>query len=143
MKKILLTLIIATCFSGSVVLAQNDFEAGAPDDFEASAPAETTKSIPKLSNPLKVNSFTDLLYKVVDLLVFIGVIIAVFMFIFIGFKFVWAQGNDKELAEAKKWFMYAVIGTAILISSKVIVEVIKNTLTAAGVVDQRIWNDPK
>ncbi len=112
---------------------------GRPTDTTIHAPTTITT----LGNPLKnINSVPELLYKVVDLLIFIGVIIAVFMFIFVGFKFVWAQGNETELSEAKKWFMYVVIGTAILISAKVIVKVIQETLTSAGVVDERIWNKP-
>ncbi|MES3031349.1 MAG: pilin [Patescibacteria group bacterium] len=94
-----------------------------------------------LQNPLNnINSIDGLLYKFVDLAIFIGVIIAVFMFFWVGFKFVMARGNETELADAKKWFFYAVIGTAILISSKVIVEVLKNTLTNAGVVKEGQFN---
>jgi hypothetical protein len=101
-----------------------------------------SSALPTLRNPLKnVSSVSDLLYKLVDLLIFVGVIVAIFMFIFIGFKFVWAQGDPKGLQEARSWFVYAVIGTAILISSKVIVDGIKNTLTSAGVVDEKIWNN--
>jgi hypothetical protein len=124
-------------------LQQSDATLNGPGAQKSDATLNGNSALPTLKNPLKgVNSITDLLYKMVDILIFIGVIVAVFMFIFIGFKFVWAQGDPKGLAEARSWFMYAVIGTAILISSKVIVEVIKNTLTSAGVVDERIWNKP-
>ncbi len=98
------------------------------------------KPIPKLSNPIYANSFEELLFAVVDIAIFIGVTIAVFIFIFIGFKFVMAQGDPKALSEAKQWFLYAVIGTALLIGSKLIVEVIKNTVTGAGLVKQELFN---
>jgi hypothetical protein len=114
-----------------------------PAAGSGSNPAPAVEIIPTLGNPLKVDSLQDLLLKVADLLIFIGIIVAVLMFIFIGFKFVWAQGNDSELTEAKKWFLYCVIGTAILLSSKVIVEVVKNTLTAAGVVDKNQFTQQK
>lgn len=104
----------------------------------APAPAAPAKPIPLLSNPLRVNSVKDTLYLAVDLAIFIGSILAVLAFIVVGFKFVMAQGNDSKLSEAKQWFLYAVIGTAILIGSKVIVEVIKSTLISAGVVNESL-----
>ena len=106
---------------------------GAESEGTTPAPA---KIVP-LQNPLnEINSVNDLLYKFVDLAIFLGVIFAVFMFFWIGFKFVMARGNSSELEEARKWFFYAVIGTAILISSKVIVEVLKNTFENAGVIKE-------
>lgn len=93
------------------------------------------QQIHTLDNPLKVNSLTELLTTIADFLIFIGMILAVFMFIFIGFKFVWAQGSGEKISEARQWFFYAVIGTAILISSKVIVQVVKSTFESAGIVN--------
>jgi len=90
-----------------------------------------------LQNPIESKNVQEILYLAVDLAVFIGTIIAVLMFIWIGFKFVLAQGDPAGLQKAKKWFLYAVIGTAVLISSKVIVEVVKNTLISAGVVNEK------
>ncbi len=98
------------------------------------------QSIPSLQNPLKAKNVTDVLLSIVDLAIFLGVILAVFMFIFIGFKFILAQGNSAKLAEARSWFLYAAIGTAVLISSKVIVEVIKSTFISAGVVDSKLFD---
>lgn len=109
-------------------------------DGSASAPSNT--GFTALQNPLKAKSIQGLLVAVVDIAIFIGVIFAVLMFIFIGFKFIMAQGDGPKLKEARMWFLYAVIGTAVLISSKIIVEVVKNTFIAAGLVDQRQFNEP-
>jgi hypothetical protein len=99
--------------------------------------ANKTPVVVKLDNPIKVNSISDLLLTLVDLAIYLGSIVAVLMFIYIGFKFVMAQGNDSAISEAKEWFMYAVIGTALLISSKVVVEVVKTTLISAGLVSEQ------
>jgi hypothetical protein len=93
-----------------------------------------------LQNPLKAKSVTDLLYSIVDLVIVIGLIFAVLMFIFIGFKFVLARGDSGALKEARQWFLWAVVGTAVLISSKVIVEVVKKTFISAGVVNEDLFN---
>lgn len=100
---------------------------------------KATTPIPPLTNPIKVSNVQEALFLTVDLMIFIGTILAVLAFIFIGFKFVMAQGNDTELSNAKKWFMYAAIGTAVLISSKVIVEVIKNTFVSTGIVNESLF----
>ena len=119
------------------VLAQVVPNIGSGDNPPTVIPAETnTPSNPPslLQNPIKAKSVTEVLNLAVDLAIFIGVIIAVLMFIFIGFKFVLAQGNEAKLKSAKEWFLWAVIGTAILISAKVIVKVIEATLISSGVV---------
>jgi hypothetical protein len=103
-----------------------------------SATPTASKPIPFLTNPIKVNNVQSAIYLFVDLAIFVGSILAVLAFIVVGFKFVMAQGNDSKLSEAKQWFLYAVIGTAILIGSKVIVEVIKSTLISTGVVNESL-----
>lgn len=123
-------------FSHVTFAAVGDGGGSTPSSDGGGSTPGPSKIVP-LQNPLNnINSVTDLLYKFVDLAIFLGVIFAVFMFFWIGFKFVMARGNSTELEEARKWFFYAVIGTAILISSKVIVEVMKRTLTNAGVVKE-------
>lgn len=94
-----------------------------------------------LQNPLKAKSVSEVLALAVDLAIFIGGMLAVLVFIFIGFKFVLAQGNEAKLKSAKEWFLWAVVGTAILISSKVIVEVVRNTLISTGVVNEKLFNN--
>lgn len=108
----------------------------------APAPTPAAKIVPSLQNPLKVGDVQSLLGTIVDLAIFIGLIMAVLVFIFIGFKFVMAQGNDSALKDAKQWFLYAVIGTAVLISAKVIVDVVKNTFVSAGVVNESLFKKP-
>jgi|GEM_PF-1582283 len=145
MKKIslLLSLIIFTLCVVSIqyTLAQS------PDNKTTLPPADNTTQLPTkksptvlyLQNPLKAKNVEQALTTLVDFAIFIGIILAVFMFIFIGFKFVFAQGNETALKEARKWFFYAVVGTAILISSRVLVEVIQNTATSAGIVNENLF----
>lgn len=145
----LILLMMVFVFSGAVAFAQPDGggsgatpdgggSGATPDGSGSGRPAST-----KLTNPIKVKSIQELLLTMVDLGIFLGSIVAVFMFLWIGFKFVMARGNEGELADAKNWFLYAVIGTALLISSKVVVEVLKNTLVASGVVEERLFDLPR
>ena len=149
-KKIILILIIIVI---TVILASQSVLAAAPPidtnivppssvnpNLPPSSVNTTNNSVPPtLKNPIKANNIQKLLSDIVDLAIVIGMVMAVLMFIWIGFKFVMAQGNETKLKEAKMWFLYAVIGTAILISARVITSVVENTLTSAGIVDERLF----
>jgi hypothetical protein len=103
----------------------------------------TVTSVPKtvkLDNPIAAKNITELLLSLVDLAISLGSIVAVLMFIYIGFKFIMAQGSESDIKDAKQWFLYAVIGTALLVSSKVVVEVVKNTIISTGLVNTEIIN---
>lgn len=136
----------AIIFTLCLVNVQSVFAELVPENKTTLPPPENTthlpssnQSTPSLQNPLKADNIEKFLLSMVDLAIFIGVILAVLMFIYIGFKFVLAQGDPKKLKDAKDWFLYAVIGTAVLISSKVIVEVIKTTFISAGVVNENYF----
>lgn len=60
----------------------------------------------------------------------IGGILVVLAFIYSGFKFVMAQGNDGELKTAKAALTYTAIGAAILLGAKVLTTVIANTVNS-------------
>ncbi|MEY2664674.1 MAG: Type secretion system pilin [Candidatus Parcubacteria bacterium] len=102
-------------------------------------PTSNTMSFTGLKNPLKADSVQGILLTVVDLAMNIGIILAIIMIIYAGFRFVWARGNEKELAEAKTLFFYVIIGLAVLISAKVMVNIVQNTLISAKVVDPTIF----
>ncbi len=70
-----------------------------------------------------------LLRKVInDILLPIGGVLAVLAFIYSGFLYVTAQGNQTKLATAHKALLYTSVGTAVLLGSWVIAQVIENTI---------------
>lgn len=83
-----------------------------------------------LKNPFSGgDSLFALLEKVIDdILLPIGGVLAVLAFIFSGFLYVTAQGNETKLATAHKALLYTSIGTAVLLGSWVIAKVIENTI---------------
>lgn len=92
-----------------------------------------------LGNPLNADSIEELLLGLVDIAIYIGTIIAILMIIYTGFMYIMARGNPTKIADVHRLFMYVVIGIAILLGSKVIVEIIKNTFISAGVVDGSLF----
>jgi len=86
-----------------------------------------------ITNPLKggICSVYDLVYMIVTaILIPLGSVLIVLMIIFAGFQFVIAQGNPTKIEDAKKTLFFAIIGSAILLGSWAIAEIIKNTVTA-------------
>ena len=87
--------------------------------------------ITTIPNPLNSNyqDVTSFVVAVLQNIVLpIGVVIVVFMLIYAGYLFVTAQGNETKVSEAKKTFLYVVIGAAILLGSIVIAKAVKNTV---------------
>lgn len=138
MKKILFALLLIFAATSVFHVAQaavsgNDGTGVSGNAPQASQPAQ------KLQNPLKVTSIKEVIFLAVNIMVYIGVSFAILAIIFVGFKFVMAQGKPEEISKAKEWFLYIIIGLAILISAKVIVEIIQNTLVKSGVVNEKLW----
>lgn len=95
----------------------------------------------KLVNPLKTDSVKSLLMLIVDLAMNIGIILAVLMIIYAGFKFVLAQGNPEAIKDARNLLFAVIIGLAVLIAAKTIVSIIQNTLIQAKVVDEKVFKN--
>lgn len=81
-----------------------------------------------LQNPIKSNSLSEFLEQILDIVIQIGYLVAVFFIILSGFKFVTAQGNESEVTKAKTMLLWTVIGTAVLIGAHVISAAIQATV---------------
>jgi hypothetical protein len=83
-----------------------------------------------LTNPLKsIDSLPELLTAILRGIVQIGFIFLVLMIIFVGFKFVTAQGKPEELTQAKTALLWTVIGGLILLGAEAIALVIESTVS--------------
>jgi len=60
----------------------------------------------------------------------IGSIIVVLMYVYVGFKFVAAQGNESKITEAKTMLLWTTIGALVLIGAQVIAMGIQATVQA-------------
>jgi hypothetical protein len=73
-----------------------------------------------LQNPLQFSTLPDLLNAILDFAITIGGIVIVVMIVFIGFRFVAAQGKEENLREARTMLLWTVIGALILLGAKAI-----------------------
>lgn len=91
--------------------------------------AQTTNTTGVIANPLgTVTSIPNLIAELLGYVVKIGGVIAIFAFIYSGYKFVAARGNPKELEVAKTIFINTCIGVAILLGAQLIASIIVGTI---------------
>ncbi|TSC58839.1 MAG: hypothetical protein Greene041679_41 [Parcubacteria group bacterium Greene0416_79] len=83
---------------------------------------------PKLDNPLRFGTLEDFLIEIVRVVVQYGAILVVFFLVYAGFQFVTAQGNEEKLAQAKKMFVWVVVGAFVLLGVFVLRAAICGTL---------------
>ena len=70
-----------------------------------------------LTNPLKANTFAEVVQGFAKILTQVGVPLAAIFLIYAGFLFVSARGDEKQLETAKKTFWWTVVGTALLVGA--------------------------
>lgn len=80
-----------------------------------------------LQNPLNVDSLPELLTAVLDAVVYLGTLFLILMLIFVGFKFVTAQGAEAKIKEARQALLWTVVGGILLLGAKGIALVVEAT----------------
>ncbi|MEI6345862.1 MAG: pilin [bacterium] len=84
------------------------------------------------SNPLKATSIEALLADILQLVSRLGAIIAVLYFIYGGFLYVTAQGDEDKVGKAHGTLKWAAVGTAVLLSAEIIARIIENTVRSVS-----------
>ncbi len=85
-------------------------------------------SFAQIINPLGSVSIPQIIATILSYIAQVGGVFAVIMFIWVGFKFVTAQGNTTKLQEARKMFFWTVIGVAILLGAQLLATIIVGTI---------------
>ncbi|MCX6731511.1 MAG: hypothetical protein NTX55_00800 [Candidatus Parcubacteria bacterium] len=81
-----------------------------------------------LTNPLQSQSIADLVKNIAALAAKIGITVAAIFIIYSGILFVTARGSEEQLKKAKTNFMWAILGTAILLGAWVLATAIATTV---------------
>jgi hypothetical protein len=86
-----------------------------------------------LLNPLKSGtSLESFLSSILQFVVRIGTVIVILMLVFVGYKFVVAQGAPGAIEEARKMLLWTVVGALILLGAQAIASAIKATVQSLG-----------
>ena len=88
----------------------------------------------EIKSAINIPSVAELITTFISWLINIGVVAITLAFIYVGFQFVASRGNPKGIESARQAFLWTVVGTLVLLGGKVLVEVIKQTLTSGGII---------
>lgn len=131
-----LLITLSFVFSGGFALAANTTtSAGTPGATQTSPSASTgaggtgTTVNTKLQNPIKYDKLSDFVAAVLKAAVEVLMPFVVLAFIWSGFLFVRAQGNEEQLSEAKTAIYWSVIGAFILLSAWGFAQIIARTVS--------------
>jgi hypothetical protein len=91
------------------------------------APLAISAATITIPNPLKVNSFQQLIEVIISAIFNIALLIAPLMFIISGFYWLTSAGNPARLKIAQDIIKWTVIGLIIIIASKGIITLFKST----------------
>ena len=93
------------------------------------AHAQTSVGTGLLENPIKYSNFSDFVAAITQTAVQILMPFVVLAFIYSGFLFVKARGNEKDLEEAKKAITWSIVGAFILFGAWGFSQIIKTTIS--------------
>jgi hypothetical protein len=126
---------VPTQSAGNTVQTQS---AGNTVQTQSAGNTITTGTNPSttLINPLQGNCSSNgnclesFLQSILAFVVKIGAIVVVLMLVFVGYKFVAAQGNEEALKDARRMLLWTVIGALILLGAQAISLGIQATVNA-------------
>lgn len=81
-----------------------------------------------LCNPLAVSNFCDLVKALLNIVLAIGIPIAVLFLVWSGFRFILARGSQEGLGKAKENFKWVIIGIAIFLGAWTLATIISATI---------------
>lgn len=82
----------------------------------------------KICNPIKAKSLSELVMALLQIVKFVAGIALVFFFIYAGFMYVMARGDEGKIKEATARLKWTAIGGAILLGAEVIARLIIGTI---------------
>lgn len=81
-----------------------------------------------IDNPISVNSIPDLVQKILEGLIKIGIPLLVVMIVYSGFLYLFARGEPGKISAAHDMLKYTLIGGAILLGAWALAQLIHTTL---------------
>lgn len=87
----------------------------------------------RLENPLGFDTLYDFLVAILDVVIYIAFPALILFFVWIGFKFLMAQGDPKEIQKAREYFLWAIVGALLVLGARVLADAIRGTVDQLGV----------
>lgn len=81
-----------------------------------------------IDNPIEAESLSEFFSNIVSVAIQLGTIISVLGIMYGGFQYVSAQGDEEKLGKARNTVTWALVGTAVLLGARTIMEVVEQTV---------------
>lgn len=107
-------------------------EETAQEKFRDLIKPEANLPLPKLQEDSAEDQANYFIFKVIDLLLFLAGLVAVFFIVLGGVRFVVAAGSEEEIDKAKNTLIWAILGLLAVIFSWAIVENVVKIALAGG-----------
>lgn len=95
-------------------------------------PIITNAAVLELKSPLQCDgkdcTVMDIINKIIDFLIWVGAGIAIIMLVWSAILYITSGANEEKVTKARKNLMWTLIGLAILLAARGIIEVIQETL---------------
>ncbi len=85
-----------------------------------------------IQNPLKAQSFEELINTIINFIVTIGVVVAPIVILYAGFLILTSGGEPEKVKNAKNLILYCLVGLGILFLGKGLISVIKDLFQVQG-----------
>ncbi len=82
----------------------------------------------QFDNPLKYNTIPQFLSALLDVVTIIMMPFIVLAIIYGGFLFIKAQGNEKELSDVKRTFVWVLVGALLVLGASTLSKAIEGTV---------------
>lgn len=128
MRKILLTICLVSLLSPLGIFAQGVPEPPVGDPVVLENPL--TADCPPGDEDCGIDNILELAVAIMDAITYIAIPLLIFFIILAGFKFVTAGGNPEKIKEAKRMFLYVLIGAAIILGAQIIARLLCETIAA-------------
>ncbi len=126
-KNIIFLFVVLSMFFAFVPLLNTPTALGANGTDDLGANGTGNQSF-EIKNPLRVDSITEFLVAVIEIILIFATPIIVIYIMYAGFLFVTANGEPDQLEKARNALMFAIIGGVIILGVFLIIEIIQNTL---------------
>ena len=78
--------------------------------------------------PIASSNFTSILQSIADTIVAVAIPFVVVAFVWVGFLFASARGNEEKLTSAKHTLTWTVVGTAVIAGVYVVIDLIQSVV---------------
>ena len=112
--------------TSAAAAAAENAAAAATTGAKSAAPSQAINIA--IKNPLGVTTINDAIAKIMGVILKLAIPVIICLFIWTGFQFILAQGNDKKLGEAKSMLGNVIIGSLLILGAWTLATAIVNTV---------------